>query len=111
MKRHLTLALLLFFMLQFPAPAGAESVLGMLEGIGSAANAINREILGEPEESYASQIQALRQLEAARVREMAAVTGVNPDILRQMRANGDTWQQIADKYNVNLSSLPAPQIP
>lgn len=92
----------------------AESISQILEGIGQTANSLNSEFLdriggGQANEGYQADIARYKRLEAARVREMAAVTGVDPQVIRELRQQGMTWEQIASRYNVNLDSLPAPQ--
>lgn len=101
--------------------ARAESVGGMLESFGDSIgqgldnlgqelNNVNSAITGNPApQSYEAQIRQWRQLEAAKVKEFSEVTGVGQEHLRELRAEGMTWEQIAQKYNVNLNELPAPQ--
>ena len=87
-----------------------DSVLGGLENLGDTLNEANSSLLGENPNppSYEAQMRAYRRAEAARVQEISAVSGVAPEVIREMRANGMTWQQIADKYNIDLQSLPLP---
>lgn len=104
---------------------GAESLDNMVESFGDSIgqglknlgqqlNRANESFLNEVggqnnNGSYESQMRLYRQMEAARVNELAEATGVSPDYIRQLRADGMTWEQIADKYGVNMDSLPAPQ--
>lgn len=89
-----------------------DSVLNGLDNLSDTLNQANSSLFGanpaNNPQSYEEQMRAYRQTEAARVREMATVTGVNPDVIQEMRWNGMTWEQIADKYNVNLQDLPVP---
>lgn len=91
-----------------------DSIGKGLENLGQQLNRANDSFLNAVDGqknngSYESQMRQYRQMEAARVNEMADVTGVSPDYIRQLRSDGMTWEQIANKYRVNLDSLPAPQ--
>ncbi|MDE5832724.1 MAG: hypothetical protein K2H64_07050 [Desulfovibrio sp.] len=96
------------------APCRAESILGGLETLGESLNRLNSDILdrlnGDTGSDYQEQIRRYQMLEAARVHEMSEVTGVDPDVIRRLRAEGSTWQDIADMYDVNLENLPDPRI-
>ena len=87
-----------------------DSVLGGMENLGNTLNEANSAILGENPEppSYEAQMRAYRHAEAARVQEIATVSGVEPQVIREMRASGMTWEQIAAKYNIDLQTLPLP---
>lgn len=106
------LVVLIILPILFCAPCSdAESILGGLENINEGLNNLNTSILDSLDGNNAqAQIARYRKLEAARVHEMAEVTGVDPDVIRKMRQEGATWEQIAAHYNINLENLPAPQI-
>lgn len=93
-----------------------DSIGQGLENLGQQLNQANRSFLNSVDgnnanpQGYEAQMRAYRQMEAARVKEMATVTGVSQDYIRQLREDGATWEQIASQYGVNLDSLPAPQI-
>lgn len=90
-----------------------ESIGQGLENLGEQLNRANESFFnsaGRPDASgYEAQMRQYRQLEAARVNGLAEMTGVSPDVIRKLRSDGLTWQQIADKYGVSLESLPPPQ--
>lgn len=90
-----------------------DSVLGGLENLGQTLNEANSSLLGDQPNppSFEAQMRAYRQQEEAKVQEMATVTGVKPEVIRDMRASGMTWEQIASKYGVNLNTLPLPPGP
>ena len=98
------------------SPCRAESILGGLETLGEALNHLNSAILDRldgkenGEESYTERMRRYELLESARVHEISEATGVDPEVIKNLRANGATWQDIADMYNVNLENLPDPQI-
>lgn len=120
MVNRLFFTILLFFCLCFNIQAGeignaieqfGESIEGGLDNLGQTLNNANNAILGRPQPdsfSYEQQMRAYREAENARVNEIATVSGVDPNVIRQLRGDGMTWEQIAEKYNVNLSSLPLP---
>lgn len=87
-----------------------DSVLGGLENLGQTLNQANDNLLGrQPNtQSFEDQMRAYRQAEEAKVQELSTVTGVKPEVIREMRANGMTWEEIAAKYGVNLNELPVP---
>ena len=91
-----------------------DSIGQGLENLGQQLNRANDSFLnsldGQKGPSYEEQMRQYRRLEEARVNELADVTGLSSDTIRQMRSEGMTWEQIADKYGINLDSLPAPQI-
>lgn len=58
--------------------------------------------------NYEAQMRQYRRMEAARVNELAEATGVSPDVIRKLRADGMTWEEIANRYGINLDSLPPP---
>lgn len=93
-----------------------DSIGQGLENLGQQLNRANSSFLNSVDgnnanpQGYEAQMRAYRQLEAARVKEMSAVTGVSQDYIRQLREDGATWEQIASQYGVNLDSLPAPQV-
>lgn len=90
-----------------------DSVLGGLENLGQTLNRANDSLLGEQPNApaFEAQMRAYRQAEEAKVQELATVTGVKPEVIRELRANGMTWEQIAEKYGVNLNTLPLPPNP
>lgn len=100
----------------FASPCRAESILGGLETLGESLNHLNSAILDRlnggqgGEENYNERMRRYELLESARVNEMSEATGVDPEVIRSLRANGATWQDIADMYNVNLANLPDPRI-
>lgn len=86
-----------------------------LENLGQQLNRANNSFLNAIDgrnnaNSYEAQMRQYRQMETARINELAQVTGVSPDHIQELRSNGMTWEQIADKYGVNLDSLPSPQM-
>lgn len=94
-------------------PALAESILGGLEELGEGLNEANSYILNgfHSPSTFAEQMRRYRQLEYERTLELSAVSGVSPEVIRQMRRNGATWSQIAEKYDINLATLPSPVLP
>lgn len=125
MKKYVFLLALALFL--FPQPPRAETLgeavesfgdsIGQgLENLGEQLNRANSSFLNSVDgnnakpQGYEAQMRAYRQLENARVKEMATVTGVSQDYIRQLREDGATWEQIANQYGVNLDSLPAPQV-
>lgn len=114
MKPGLTAALALAAAIIPCGAPRAESISQILEGIGQTANSLNSDILdriggAQPAQGYQAEIARYKRLEAARVREMSAVTGVSPQVIRELRQQGQTWEQIAGKYGVNLDNLPSPE--
>lgn len=122
MKRSLYIVILALLLSGLPGILRAEGIGGMvesfgesigqgLENLGQQLNRANDAFLGNGNNnSYEAQMRQYRQLEAAKVREMAEVTGVSQDEIRKLRSEGMTWEQIANKYGVNLDNLPAPQL-
>lgn len=91
-----------------------DSIGQGLDNLGQQLNRANDSFLnnfdGQKGQSYEAQMRQYRRLEEARVSELADVTGVSSDTIRQMRSEGMTWEQIADKYGINLDTLPPPRI-
>lgn len=113
--RKFFVVILSVFTLGFSMPAKGESVMQVLEGIGEAANSLNQEASNffegrnSSSGNYAQAMARVRKLEAIRVHELAEAAGVDPEIIRKLRQNGETWEQIAATYNVDLASLPNPE--
>lgn len=96
----------------YTLPASAESLLGGLEEFGHELNEANSYILNKIDPpTYAQMMRHYRQLEYERVLEFSAVSGVSPEVIRQLRAHGYTWNQIGDKYDINVNTLPEPVLP
>lgn len=87
--------------------ACAESILGGLEEFSATLNQLNDDVLRR-HLSFENQMRLYRREEAAKVREFSVVSGVSESVIRKMRRDGATWNQIAAKYGVNLDSLPLP---
>ncbi len=85
-----------------------ESIMGALDEIGNAANEANSAILNSlGKNNYEGQMAAYRRAEARRIQEISEASGVEPGIIRKDREEGATWEQIAQKYGVNLANLPS----
>lgn len=112
MKIRITLAALFFVLPLLCSPVQGESILGGMEELGHALNEANAYILHKIDPpTYAEMMRRYRQLEYERVLEFSAVSGVAPEVIRQMRKNGDTWQEIGDRYDINVNTLPQPVLP
>lgn len=122
MKRKLFIVVLAFLLASLSGRPQAENLAGMvesfgesigqgLENLGQTLNRANDSFLGNGNDnSYEAQMRQYRQLEAAKAQEMSEVTGVSQDEIRKLRSEGMTWEQIANKYGVDLDNLPAPQL-
>lgn len=107
--KYIWVAVVLAVFLCASAPR-AESILGALDAIGEEANRLNDSFLDSlsGKGGFEEQMASYRRREANRVREFAQASGVSPDVIRNMRLEGATWERIAAKYNVDLNSLPNP---
>ncbi len=88
--------------------AAAEGAIGIAEKANKVRQKPLRVILNSlGKNNYEGQMAAYRRAEARRIQEISEASGVEPGIIRKDREEGATWEQIAQKYGVNLANLPS----
>lgn len=108
MPAKIVAAVLFCAFIGFYQTAGAGSAMNILDNLNRTANSLNSELLNSFDgSSNQDPLTAYRQKEVQKVRQFSEASGVGPNIIREQRRAGATWEQLAQKYGISLNGLPA----